>query len=212
MRKVFWFDLDGTLVSSVNNIKNTIKNYLAKRGVTLTEEVWRVLIVIGYEKTAEYFIEHYNNPDSVEKIVNDLQKDLIKEYANEIFLKPNVKKYLEKIYNEGAEMYVLSASPHCFIDPCLKNNGVHEMFKQIISVDEYLPYDKSCPEFFEKVAEKLNVNLNGVIYFEDSIVAVETASKLGVKVYAVKDVQNEEDFKKITKIAYKTVYDYAELL
>ena len=183
MRKVYWFDLDGTLVSSVNNIKNTIKNYLAKRGVTLTEEVWRVLIVLGYEKTAEYFIEHYNNPDSV-----------------------------EKIYNEGAEMYVLSASPHCFIDPCLKNNGVHEMFKQVISVDEYLPYNKSCPEFFEKVAEKLNVNLADVIYFEDSIVAVETASKLGVKVYAVKDVQNEEDFKKITKIAYKTVYDYAELL
>lgn len=75
-----------------------------------------------------------------------------------------------------------------------------------------MPYNKSCPEFFEKIANKLNVNLTDVSYFEDSIMAVETASKIGVKVYAVKDVQPEEDFNKISKMAYKTVYDYAELL
>ena len=212
MSKTYIFDLDGTLVSSVEYIRQTVSDYLANIGITLTDEVWSVLVSIGYENTAKYFIEHYNVKKSVKEIVYELQQNLIPKYANDIMLKENAKKYLDKLREEGAKMYILSASPLLFINPCLENNGVLNYFEEIISTDKYAPYTKLDEELYTLVLKDIGVNKSDVIYFEDSINPILTATKYGITVYAVKDLQPAHEFETIKNMATKTIYDFGELL
>lgn len=208
MGKVYFIDCDGTLVDSVNHIKDAVGGYLLKRNVVLTNEVWGVLIALGYENTAKYFIENYGDTQTVDEIVQELQQELVKKYATVIKIKNGVDKYLKKLYNEGNELYVVSGSPLIFVTPCLKNNDIYKYFKGVISVDDFKPLCKLDVEFYEAVAKKLNVNLNEVIYIEDSVNPILTGKKVGMTVYAVKDVQSKEDFDIITKTADKVIYDF----
>jgi HAD superfamily hydrolase (TIGR01509 family) len=208
MGKVYFIDCDGTLVDSVNHIKDAVGGYLLKRNVVLTNEVWGVLIALGYENTAKYFIENYGDTQTVDEIVQELQQELVKKYATVIKIKNGVDKYLQKLYDEGNELYVVSGSPLIFVTPCLKNNDIYKYFKGVISVDDFKPLCKLDVEFYEAVASKLNANLNEVIYIEDSVNPIITGKKAGMTVYAVKDVQDEKDFEIIKSVADKVIYDF----
>ena len=208
MGKVYFIDCDGTLVDSVNHIKDAVGGYLLKRNVVLTNEVWGVLIALGYENTAKYFIENYGDTQTVDEIVQELQQELVKKYATVIKIKNGVDKYLKKLYEEGNELYVVSGSPLIFVTPCLKNNDIYKYFKGVISVDDFKPLCKLDVEFYEAVANSVNASLNEVIYIEDSVNPIITGKKAGMTVYAVKDVQDEKDFEIIKSVADKVIYDF----
>ena len=53
MGKVYFIDCDGTLVDSVNHIKDAVNGYLLKSNVVASNEDWRTLISLGYENTAK---------------------------------------------------------------------------------------------------------------------------------------------------------------
>lgn len=202
MSKIYVFDLDGTLANSINSVRAGISKYLNKRGVEMTDELFKNIITLGYPKTAEYFINVYNINENPSDIVNELYDNLTNEYAHNIFLKPYAKEYLLKLKNEDQRLFILSASPHVFIDPCLKNNGVYECFEKMLSVDD-IGYTKSTTILFEKVAHMLNVNPSDIVYFEDSYDACVNAKKVGYVVYGVDDVQPKE-----WKEALKQAVDY----
>lgn len=208
----YFFDLDGTLISSVSNVQNALRKYLAKRNIELTPALWQNLNAMGYFKTAEYFIRNFGITQTAEEIVADLQKDLLYDYANEIAFKPYAKEYLERLKKDGNKLYIVSASPLNFIFPCLENNGVREYFDEVISVEDFAPYSKKDVELYHLIAKKLGVNLQDVVYVEDGIIPITTGKKTAMTVYAVKDEQSETEFQTIAQIADKIVYDYKDLL
>lgn len=210
MSQICVFDLDGTLVDSMNYFGNAMLSVLDDAGIKYGDDLVNYVTPLGYEKTAEYYIE-LGVKKSVDEIVSIMKERLVYEYTNNIKLKKGVQKFLEKKHKEGARLFVLTASPHIVTDVCLKNNGVYELFEKIWSVDDFgMP--KTNIGLFSEVAKTIGCECAQINYFEDNLTAVKNALKAGYKVYGVKDKQSESDINEIKNISSVFVNTFEELV
>ena len=210
MSQICVFDLDGTLVDSMSYFGKAMVSVLDDAGIKYGDDLVNYVTPLGYEKTAEYYVE-LGVKKSVDEIVSIMKERLVYEYTNNIKLKSGVREFLEKKHKEGARLFVLTASPHIVTDVCLKNNGVYHLFAKVWSVDDFgMP--KTNIELFYKVAETIGCDRADVNYFEDNLAAVRNALKAGYKVYGVKDKQSENDVNEIKNISSVYVNSFEELV
>ena len=210
MSKIYVFDLDGTLVDSMAAFQMGILSILDEEGIPYGPDMIQVVTPLGYTKSAELYVE-MGVKDTVEHIVSRVEARLVKEYASNVFLKAGVGDYLKKLRDEGARLFVLTASPHSVTDICLKQNGVYDLFEQVWSVDDF-GKSKSDVTLFYDVAKTIGCEVEEVNYFDDNLMAVTNASKAGYVVYGVYDGQAEELWQKIGEHSHILVKSFENLI
>ena len=198
MNKVYGFDLDGTLVNSMPYYSKGILKLLDDRGYSYGPEMIEILTPLGYTKSAEYYIDELGIQGTVEGLVKEMEDNLFPVYATEIRLKPFVKEYLEHLKEGGAKLFVLTASPHPATDPCLKNNGVYDLFDEVWSVEDF-KMSKSSPDLFLHVADVLGVKVEEITYYDDNLTAVTNATKAGYDTVSVYDNHKPELWEELKK-------------
>ena len=201
MKPIYIFDLDGTLVDSMPYFSKGILKIADDAGLTYGEELLKILTPLGYTKSAEYYVNELGVRDTVANIVSKIERNLVYEYTNNIVTKPGVKSYLQNLYQSGARLFVLTASPHLVTDVCLQKNGVYDLFEQVWSVEDFA-LTKSDTRLFFKVAETIGCTPAEIHYFDDSLIALSNAKLAGYRTYAVYDAQSAEEIEEM-----KTKYD-----
>ena len=211
MKKIAMFDLDGTLVNSMSRFSAGILTILDENGITYdTDEMISITTPLGYKGTAEYFIS-IGVKGTVEELIKQMSDNLINEYTNNIYLKPFVKEYLLKLKSEGYSLYVLTASPHIVTDPCLKHNGVFDLFTEVWSIEDFgIP--KTDIKLFYEVADKLDCKAEEILFFDDNDTAVVNSVKAGYKTIGVRDTQTEKQIDLIKKTASRFIESFEEML
>jgi beta-phosphoglucomutase-like phosphatase (HAD superfamily) len=68
-RKVYVFDLDGTLVNSMPRYEAGMLSILDEAGIAYGDDLIKIITPLGYTKTAEYYINELGLDDSVASIV-----------------------------------------------------------------------------------------------------------------------------------------------
>lgn len=205
MNPIYVFDLDGTLVDSMKYFAKGILKIADEAGISYGEELLKILTPLGYQKSAEYYVNELGVKDSVENIVSRIKQNLVYEYTNNIVAKKGVKEYLQMLHKNGARLFVLTASPHLVTDVCLKRNGVYDLFEQVWSVEDFL-LTKSDTRLFFKVAETIGCLPNEIHYFDDSLIALGNAKLSGYQTYAVYDAHTSDEVKKM-KAEYDVFVD-----
>ena len=200
--KICVFDLDGTLVDSMPYFSKGILSIADEAGIKYGPELIRILTPLGYVGGAEYYVRELGVKDSVDNIVKTIGDRLVYEYSNNVILKPGVGEYLRRLKDEGARLFVLTASPHLVTDVCLKRNGVYELFETVWSVEDFR-LTKSDTRLFYKVSEAIGCENNEIHYFDDSLVALGNAKKSDYITYGVYDAQTDEEVDTM-----KREYDY----
>lgn len=196
------FDLDGTLVDSMPYFSKGILSIADDAGIKYGAELIRILTPLGYVGGAEYYVRELGVKDSVENIVKTIGDRLVYEYSNNVVLKAGVGEYLRRLKEEGARLFVLTASPHLVTDVCLKRNGVFDLFEQVWSVEDF-KLTKSDTRLFYRVSEAIGCENGEIHYFDDSLVALSNAKKSGYITYGVYDAQTDEEIAEM-----KREYDF----
>ena len=132
MNEIYVFDLDGTLVASMPYFIRGLLGILDEAGVAYGPEMAGIITPLGYTKSAIYFRERLGLTESTEALVKKMQDRLVGDYERNIRLKEGVYDYLAALHERGARLFVLTASPHCATDACLKNNGVYDWFETVV--------------------------------------------------------------------------------
>ena len=189
---IYVFDLDGTLVDSMPSFAKGILKIADDAGLSYDEELLKILTPLGYQRSAEYYVNVLGVQDSVENIVAQIRQNLYYEYANNIVTKPGVKEYLNALHARGARLFVLTASPHIVTDVCLQHNGIYDLFEEVWSVEDF-GLTKSETPLFDEVARRIGCENGQIHYFDDSLIALTNAKKAGYITYAVHDAQSEEE-------------------
>ena len=211
MKPIYIFDLDGTLVDSMPSFAKGILKIADDAGLSYDETLLKTLTPLGYQKSAEYYVNELGVKDTVENIVSRIKQNLVYQYTNNIVTKSGVREYLKRLFDGGARLFVLTASPHLVTDVCLRKNGVYDFFEQVWSVDDF-SLNKSDTRLFFKVAETLNCKPEEIHYFDDSLIALDNAKKSGYLTYAVYDAQNEEEVALMKREYDVFVENFDELL
>ena len=204
------FDMDGTLIDSMPIWNNLGVDILKANGVSYPDNILEILTPLGINKGSEYLIELGLNMTK-EEIFRAEVSYAAKYYEESIPLKKGALEYLKRLKKEGVKMSVLTASPHVFIDPCLKRLKVDGFFDYIVSAED-IGVTKSEVKSFEILLEKMGAKPHETVMFDDNLKALETAKKAGLITCGVYDEASEGSMEEIKKLADVYIESFENLL
>ena len=206
------FDLDGTLVDSMGLWEKIDIDYLNAIGHEKPENLKEAINHLSFKQTAVYFKERFNIEDSLEVIMDTWHTMAYSEYKNNVKLKVGAKEFLEKLKNNGIKIGLATSNSMPLLEVCLKSNGIYDLF-DTITVTAEAKRDKSFPDVYLLSANKLNINPENCIVFEDILPAVQGAKSAGMKVVAVEDLFVTERDRQALKIeAHYYIKDYTSII
>lgn len=205
------FDLDGTLIDSMDAWEKIDREFLKRRNISIPPDYIEKINSMSFKKVAEYTIERFNLKESAEELIKEWNEMAIYEYSNNIKLKPYVKEYLKKLKDNNIKIGLATSSPRILYEPVLKNNHIYDYFDIMVSSED-VKRDKNYPDIYLLVAEKLGLNLQECIGFEDILVAVNTMKKANIKTIGVYDKYSDYDIEEIKKVSDKFIYSFNELI
>lgn len=210
-QSVYIFDLDGTLVDSMPYVVKEWENYLTEMDIECPPGLIKSVVALGYVGVSEYYVQHFPLQKTAEQVYDDLIARVRRLYEEEIIGKENVGAVLRELKSRGNRLNVLTASPHVFLDPCLKRLGWTELFENIWAVDDF-PATKADPKIYLLAAERLGVKPQDCVMLDDSVNALRPAKQAGFKTVGVYDEfssRYEEEMKQISDLY---IHNFAELL
>ena len=196
------FDLDGTLVDSLTfwgYFWPLIgEKYLGVKDFAPTSEDDKAIRTLILSEAMELIHKNYNIAQSGEELTRfayDVMNDF---YKTRVQLKPGVREFLEHLKSVGVKMCIASASAPAHIDIAVDTCKVREYFSAILSCAT-LGKSKDKPDIYLLAAETLGETPEDTWVFEDSLTAIETATKIGMPTVAIYDKFNfgQERMKKI---------------
>lgn len=207
----YLFDFDGTLVDSMPSFISVMLRILDENGIKYGDDIIKIITPLGYLGTAKYFIEKLGlkmREEDILKIMNEYAYD---EYAYKIPAKENVIETILRLKEQGADLNILTASPHSVLDVCLKRLGIFDIFTNVWSCDDFAT-TKADKEIYRMASEKIGKPIDEILFLDDNYNADKTASLAGMKVCGVYDKSSEEYTDEIKSVSDYYIKDFCELL
>lgn len=208
MRKILLFDMDGTLTDSMPVYSERILAVMKEDGAEIPEDIVRFTAPMTVEQILDTLLELGCKGSRMSLIA---RLDMRSAYANEVPLKPGVKEFLLKKKEEGCRLFVLTGSPHACSAPCLRHNGVLELFDHVYSTDDF-GAPKNKPGIFTAVCQLQGISPAEVTFFDDNLLALRAAKEAGMEVIGVFDPSEAEDEEAIRAEADGFITGFTELL
>ncbi len=206
----YLFDFDGTLVDSMPTFIASMLKILDNNNIKYEDDIVKIITPLGYAGTAEYF-KQLGVPLSKEEMMQLMNKYVYNEYIYNISAKTNVISVLNELKNRGANLNVLTASPHTVLDPCLKRLKIYDLFTNVWSCDDF-SMTKADPIIYVNAAKKIGKPVEHILFLDDNYNADKTAKSAGMSVCGVFDESSAEYVNDIKNVADYYIYDFAELL
>lgn len=208
--KTYLFDFDGTLVDSMPVYIKSMLRILDENGIEYGDDNIKIITPLGVLGTADYYIKMGLNKPK-EEIVEAMKRYMAEEYFYNIPAKQNVIETLKTLKESGADLNVLTASPHLTLDACLKRLGIFDIFSNVWSCDDFNT-TKADPKIYKMAADRLGRRVDEILFLDDNLNADKTAKKAGMKVCGVFDESSEEYAEDIKAVSDFYIYDFKELV
>jgi HAD superfamily hydrolase (TIGR01509 family) len=203
------FDFDGVLVDSMPVWAGVHINMLKEFGVPVPEDFVKTITPLGNLKASEYTIS-LGADISLEDYLSRQHTVLSYEYGERIVLKDTVKETLETLKAQGHSLNVLTASPHRYVDPCLKRNGIYGLFDNVWTIDDF-GLTKDNVKIYRDAASRLGANEEECVFFDDNVTAIKTAAASGMRTVGVYDATSEALKEEIKSSCDLYIHRFSEL-
>lgn len=209
MKKAIIFDFDNTLVQSLVFWKKVIdeetaKHFLVGRNLTFTQ----TRAGLSNLETAKYFIETHSKVCATEKdVINFWYSFMEQKYLKEINFVSGAEEFLKQLKKLGYKLALATATGKELLLKAFKKFKIEKYFDLIICEEE-VGKSKKYPNIYLEIFKKLEVLPQECLYFEDSLIAVKTASSLGVDCVAIINDLNKKSLEEFNKNCVKTIENY----
>lgn len=187
MYKAVIFDLDGTLLDTLPDLKNSINEALRNKGydVSYSYEETKWLIGSGIKKLCERAIKKYNpSLDEVEGLFEEFSRIYKRKQLDETHPFNYVNDGVFSIKQMGCKVCVLSNKVEENVREILINYFPNFNFDLIVGQRKNVPI-KPDPTSLLNMISELNIPKNEILYVGDSDVDMIVADKCGIDKCAV---------------------------
>lgn len=197
------FDLDGTLLDSMWLWQNICDDYLAENGFSAQGMLSEEFRTMSLDKSSEYIRVAFNLDKTAEQIYDEIMGMAACHYEQSLKLKDGAEELLKKLAEKGVKMCIASAGMRSLVEAAVKRTGIDKYISEIFTCSE-VGAPKTEPDVFLKAIQYLGSSPEETLVFEDSLLAIATAKKIGCKTVGVYDASAEDTAEQI--IALSDVY------
>lgn len=176
------FDMDGTLLNSMDYWAIVPTEYLILKGITPKKDTDRYFLEMGMKEWHKY----QEIPYSFEEVSRDVYKLIEKYYLNDVAIKDGVLEMLEKLKKHNVKMCLATATDRAMVEKILDKLNIKDYFLTIFTAKE-VGKGKRFPLIYERALEFLGTPKETTYVFEDAYYAIDTCYKNGFKVVGVYD-------------------------
>ena len=197
MKKGIIFDMDGVIIDNGTAHDEAWKMFCKKYNVTLTDEELRknlhgrankdILKYLLKKKMEESNIKEYE--DEKERMYRDFYRNEIKEAEGLI-------DFLKFLKEKEIKIGIATSSPVENIDFIMDSLNIRDFFDFIVN-SAMVKRGKPFPDIYLKSVEKIGLNREECVVFEDSLSGIEAAHMAGIDVIGVTTANKEEEMKNI---------------
>lgn len=207
-KKVFIFDLDGTLIDSTSSW-DLVDSEVIKLGggnprEYIKEERDKILTIAGnknpYKVYEKYLIESYGlkfTPEEIAKARHEMSMVI----ANRIELKPGAAEILTFLKSKKKQLVLATLSSREIYEKYYKENqnimskiNFDLIFGGNVLTFEDVKFNKPDPEIYFRARAKFEgFYTSQMIVIEDSVIGIDAAKAAGLEVIGICDTQTERE-------------------
>ena len=177
------FDLDGTLVHTEHVATHVILTTYASWGVTLTEQDAATITGRTWELAQELLLKRFKIPVSPEEALRTLLKGYRAQLQLGIPEVPGASQAVRALRHHWP-MAVVSGSHRQEIALALQNLGITDAFQFYLGAEDYT-HSKPAPDGYQAALQRLGVQPQETLIFEDSPAGIASARAAGCWVVAI---------------------------
>ncbi|ACL76442.1 HAD family hydrolase [Ruminiclostridium cellulolyticum] len=174
------FDLDGTLINSLEDLAESANEALTKHGFKAHPlEAYKKFVGNGVRNLIKSATPDGTEDSVVDMILEDYRKIYNKNYVNKTRVYAGIHEMLENLKKVGVKMGVCSNKPHKPTNEIVEKLLGNKYFDVVFGEREGIPR-KPDPASLIEAAEKLGVVPSQTIYVGDSGGDMESANRAGM--------------------------------
>ena len=206
------FDLDGTLLDSMNVWSQIDRNLLNHYGKTAPDDLTEQVKKMTIQQSAQYFIDRFQLPCQPEEFIALVQSMAADAYRNTLQLKSDVFPLLDWLDARNIPYCVATATYPDLAEATLKRLQVWERIAFLMTEQE-VGVGKSQPTIYRQAASRMGCGKRQTVVVEDAVHAIETAATDGFFTVGVYEpTLSEMDWNTIQARATVSVKDLQKLL
>lgn len=185
------WDLDGTLLDSLDMWLTLARRYLTLQGIPEIQEIpddlEKIVDAMSLEEAADYLKKNFKLPYSSEEIMDQFMELVRRSYEEELPFFPQTRQRVLELYESGCRMCLLTTTETGCAQAALKRGGILHCFERIYTCSD-LRMNKRSPEIYRKTCELMGFDPVHTMIYEDADYAVKSALESGCQVTDVSDL------------------------
>ena len=188
------FDMDGTMFDTERLRFQTLKQASNEFiGQEFSDEYLMQCLGLS-AKASEQLAQNFYGTDvpytAIRKRADEIELAFVRQ--NGVPIKKGLIQVLERLRKSGLRMAVATSSRRAIAEEYLINANVYKFFDLLVCGDE-VEQGKPHPEIFIKAAQRLNLQPQQCLMFEDSENGINSASEAGGITILLKDIKEPSD-------------------
>lgn len=205
------FDMDGTILDSMEVWSEVTKSFFADRNIRAENEDIAVYKDMTLQESLPIIRERYRLSDSVEEMCSEFNKRVAHEYTYTIAAKPYVCEYIRELYASGIKIALATSGYRELCEAALRRIGIADCV-EAIALSSEVGVNKSNPDVYLLAAERIGIPPEECMVFEDILLGVGGAKKANMQTTAVYDKSSAADTEALRRLADRYIVSWRELL
>ncbi|NLC65007.1 MAG: HAD family phosphatase [Erysipelothrix sp.] len=211
MIKAVIFDMDGTLLDSMQGGEANVKAYLKNLKVDLDHPSIPKLAAKGWNLSADDVNTELGTSFCNKAFWDGYLETHYDMYKYSYPLVAGLEKFLDYLDEQGIKYALATATRLRGAQDVLERFNLTERFAYV-TTEGRVGKTKKFPDIYQHAAEVMGADETNTIVFEDALYALKTASKAGFKTIGIKEDYFTADAEEIKEVADLVVEDFNELL
>lgn len=205
------FDVDGTLLDSMNVWWKVLVDFFAENNAVLSDEEAMKYYDMTLDDSIPLMKKRLNLSVSVEEIEKEIKRRAAYAYAKEVPLKQGAGEYLKKLHSEGVKTAIATSGYEELCKTAFERLGVWKYIDACAFSSE-VGVDKANPDVYLLAAERIGAEPCECIVYEDILKGIGGAAKGGFKTCAVYDDTNASETEALKQLADHYITGWTDLL
>ena len=179
------FDLDGTLLNSMEHWGAVASEFLASRGLSTTDDTDRRFLEMGMASWYKWCVENLGLDEDFEITKKWIYDTMEGKYETLVTLKDGAKELLQGLTDAGVKICLATATDRPTVEKVLARLDIAKYFPKIFTCSE--SGSKRETKIYNTALEYLGTPKDETYVFEDAHYALKTAHEGGFKTVCVFD-------------------------